>query len=279
MLEIADYFYLFLIGSVGGFLAGMLGIGGGVIFVVILTYYMGFYPVDKTEIVKYVISNSLFATFFSGFSGSIKQVLQKTYYWREVLLTGLPGIISTLAVSYSIIHWNWYTKSNFSIIFLLMLLFFIWRIFFGGKPKVNLGEKYLKDLSPVIYVIGGILSGVISALSGLGGGILLIPLFHGFFKLNMLKTASLSLGVIPLFALANSFFYAANQGAVTVEIPYSLGYLVFPIVIPMVAGVFIFAPAGVWMANKIPQKYLRIIFGILLILIASKIVVTDFLLI
>jgi uncharacterized membrane protein YfcA len=54
---------MLIVGGAGGFLAGLLGIGGGLIYVVVLSYYFNQFVLDDVEIVKYVVSNSIFAAF------------------------------------------------------------------------------------------------------------------------------------------------------------------------------------------------------------------------
>ncbi|MGZ5245129.1 MAG: TSUP family transporter, partial [Bacteroidia bacterium] len=122
MFSATDFLLLFFYGAIGGLLSGMLGIGGGIIYVIVLNTFLEKYGLKGEELVKFVLSNSIAATFFAGVSGTIKQRKSGNFFPREILVTGSAGITSALAVTYSIVHWDWYSKEIFSLFFMAILL-------------------------------------------------------------------------------------------------------------------------------------------------------------
>jgi uncharacterized membrane protein YfcA len=66
-----DYFFLCLIGLIGGFLAGLIGIGGGVLYILILPYLLIELNYPAAEIVQFTIANSLVGTMFAALSGTL----------------------------------------------------------------------------------------------------------------------------------------------------------------------------------------------------------------
>lgn len=257
---------LFLSGCVGGILAGILGIGGGIIYVFVLSIFLQKYHLDNVEIVKYIVSNSIFAVFFAGVSATLRQIKERNYYLKETLLTAIPGVISGCLVAFLILNWDWYSKEKFTILFILMLIFLSIRML---KKQQGTGNNSVKSISGKNYSLVGLLSGTISSLSGLGGGIIVVPVLSGIMKLNILKATSISLGIMPFYALAISIFYAVFQSP-PANIPFSIGYIILPLSIPLALGVVIFAPIGVRIAHKLPQKVIRFLFSLLMLIVIFK---------
>jgi uncharacterized membrane protein YfcA len=266
-MDIIDYILLFITGCVGGTLAGLIGVGGGIIYVVALSYYFDLYNLDEIEIVKYILSNSAFAVFFAGLSASIKQKLSNNYYFKEVLLAALPAMVSAILVSALIIKFDWYSRERFTYLFVAVLALFVYRMFSSGIKK----NAELESIEKSKYSISGFIMGIFSALSGLGGGVIMVPVLSGFFKLKIKKVTSISLGAMPFFTLAVTIYYALTNPP-TNALPGAIGYIMPQIILPMVAGVIIFSPFGVKLSQKLPAHIIRIIFSAILILVIIKMV-------
>lgn len=71
--QILPFLLLLLCGSVGGFLAGLLGVGGGMLFIPVINEYLSNYPLTTDELVKYTLANSIALVFMSGVSGIFRQ--------------------------------------------------------------------------------------------------------------------------------------------------------------------------------------------------------------
>jgi len=246
-------------------LAGLLGIGGGLVYVMAFSYFLQRYDLSSVELVKFIVSNSIFAVFFAGLSATIKQILNRNFYFREVLITAGPGIVGALAVSYLIVNFDWYSRDKFSIIIIGLLAILAFRMFnpFGSRKQTLIRD----DLPAKNFLTGGFFSGSLSALSGLGGGIILIPVLSGFMRLNIRMASSISLGIMPFYTLAMSVFYALSHGYPGVQIPFTIGYIILPMAIPLALGVVIFAPVGVFLAQKLPGAVIRLLFAIIIVVV------------
>lgn len=269
MLEPLSFLFLFIFGAIGGVLSGLLGIGGGLIYVMILNHYLTRYGIIGPEVVKFTLSNSILATFFAGATGTVKQIANKTYHAREVFATASAGMVSSSLITYSILHFNWYSEEKFSIFFLLVLLIFAYRTMVVDRKRER-DAMLVEKPDWRYYSLSGLITGMVAALSGLGGGIVLIPLLTGLAGVNIKKASSISLGIIPFFAFANSVFYALSSETMVTKVPYSVGYIVLPIIVPMVTGVIVFTPVGISLSKKLSGSTIRTIFGVMILVIFLK---------
>ena len=85
---------LLLTGVLGGFLAGALGVGGGIIFVPVIQWYISKYRIT-IETVDYTLANSFCVVFFIGLLGIILQKNLKHY--KIIITTGVFAVISSLS--------------------------------------------------------------------------------------------------------------------------------------------------------------------------------------
>lgn len=253
-----DSIIIFLGGCLGGLLAGLLGVGGGIIFVVILGFYLEKIGVPQEVLVPAIIANSLFAIFFSGISGSIKQYLAKNFFPKEIVLAAIPAAISSITITALINSGHWYTKERFSIFFILLLGFIAYRIL-RTRKKVELPNVPEKGTMGMKIGVG-LFTGIISAFSGIGGGVIMIPIFTELMHVNLKKATGISLGVITLMSLITSIYTATVGNAMSINLPYTTGLLVFPVAIPLVIGTIIFAPYGVTLSHKLSPFTIRMIF-------------------
>ena len=129
--QILPFLLLLLCGSVGGFLAGLLGVGGGMLFIPVINEYLSNYPLTTDELVKYTLANSIALVFMSGVSGIFRQKKMGTWDWKQSLYIGIPGAISSLAMSMAIEQGDWYSKTRFQTVFLGFLLLSIGNMIWG----------------------------------------------------------------------------------------------------------------------------------------------------
>ena len=107
------------------------------------------------------------------------------------------------------------------------------------------------------------------ALSGLGGGVIMVPLFRMVLKMPMKDSTALSLSIIPLLSLPPLINYLLSNAPAKMEVLHT-GYLVWPIALPIAVGVAIFAGIGLKFSKRISVLSLRIIFALLSTVILIK---------
>jgi len=275
------YLLLFILGLIGGFLAGLLGVGGGLIYIIILQYVFKKYIDDTYEITRFILANSIFATIFASISSIFRQIKQKTFYPVPLLWVGVPSALVSMSISYLIQQGNWYDKQTFLAIFTLVLVFTIWKTLLSAQKnqKNQLEQNTLTELASWKYVITGLCAGVISPLTGLGGGIVIVPILSNIFKLPVKKAVSISVSSIVISAFSNTLIYlfAQPQKLSTIYLGNCTGYIVWQVVIPMIAGVIIAAYFGTMVAHRIKNHVLQYFFAVFLFIMVIKILLSDLL--
>ncbi|MGB0850354.1 MAG: sulfite exporter TauE/SafE family protein [Bacteroidia bacterium] len=260
-----ELFILIAFGAIGGFISGLLGVGGGIIYVPVLTSVLALYGIDDPELAKFILANSFAATFFAGAISSYKQFKLNSFFPRQIFLTALIAIPSSLGISYLITQGTWYNKQSFSIFFIFILLLMLLRFLTSKKSDVALEE----NPENYKFSITGALTGIVSALSGLGGGVIMVPLFTQFVKIDIKKAASISIGVIPVMMVPMILYYGGQHPSY-VHSSYQIGYLLPTIFGPLIAGLLFAAPIGVSVGKKASPKFLKIIFASLIVVVIIK---------
>ena len=281
-LMTSEFLWLLLLGSFGGLLAGLLGVGGGMLFIPVITSYLHQYDISSTEMVKFTLANSIALVFMSGVSGTFRQIKMGTWQWKQSLTIGIPGAISNYFMTQAIQDGNWYQKEFFQGVFLGFLGLSILNMIFGKskspRQKDRNGNPQIEEQStPYQFnlmqdwpsMLVGIFAGTIVALSGLGGGIIMVPLFLIILKKSMHSATALSLSIVPILSISALIKYTSITATHQVS-SYQTGYLLWIMLIPMLLGVIFFSSLGQKMATKVPVLWLRVIFALLSAFILVK---------
>ena len=264
MLEFSDYILLALFGSIGAFLSGFLGVGGGIVYIPVLDYFLSKMGLKNDVLVKAILANSLFTIIFSGSVSSYKQYKMGNFYPKEIIRTALPGMLSALVLTYFIKSGDWYSKQIFNYVFASMLLVIVLRMF--AKKTTVLEEQIAPNWK---YGFTGFFAGMVTAFSGLGGGVVMTPLFTDWMKQSIKKASSISNGVIPFFAIVMGVYNLSSPASEKLS-DYQIGNIFLPVVFPMILATFIFAPLGVKIAQKVSQKTIRLVFASFVSIVLMK---------
>nr|WP_299168126.1 sulfite exporter TauE/SafE family protein [uncultured Allomuricauda sp.] len=266
---------LFLVGLANGFYSGLMGTGGNVILIPALDLVLAPLGIEEPELVKFIIAHSLFITVFNGFAVSYKQYRIGNFYLKEVLLIGIPAVLAGFMMSEIVRTSDWYDKIYFDILFLIMVsLVAIRFLLFRTKSAVSNRQEKLQNGKLMHYVLG-LFTGVTTALSGFGGGIVVIPSLTDVFGVPIRKASSISIGVVMLLAIGVTASYISFNASEQIQqvLPNQFGYISMSLVLPILLGVFLAAPFGVKMAHRTKPALLRLIFGGVMVLIIAKTVV------
>jgi uncharacterized membrane protein YfcA len=245
---------LLVIGVLTGILAGMLGIGGGLIFTPVLYWLFQEAGVERPEL--WAIGTSLFCTFASSLGGSLRHHLRSSAYIREGLTAGGFGVIGT-AIGKLVSVSPYFTGLEFRILITTLLVYsigqLIYKTFFSrqlGKPQDNQDRTLaLKELAVI-----GLAGGFIATLAGIGGGLLMVPIMHLAMKQSYKRTVSLSELAIVVISAAG-----AAQLWMYVDVVLAM---------PLLVGSFVGAFFGVWLHDKTDMRLMKAMHAALMVFAA-----------
>jgi len=270
-MTIALFLILLIIGAVVGYYSGLIGTGGNIILIPVFDILFHYLKIPETEVVKFIIAHSFFITAFTGLSVSYKQFKVKNLHVKEVLYISIAGMITAFFMTELIKNGSWYHKSDFDLVFFTLLLILAICLLFFKQPPPPISDYHLnKPYFPII----GIVAGLISSLSGLGGGIIVIPILTDILKTPLKKASSISIGVVAMLAIPISVSYLSidARSAMQHVLPLQVGYISMFIAAPVLIGVFSTTGWGVRTAQKSNPNTLRLILGIVVILLCAKMV-------
>jgi hypothetical protein len=250
---------LLITGMVVGFACGLLGVGGGFIMVPIQIWVLNSMGVEPTIATRVALGTSLAVILPTALSGCHGHACRGVVLWRPGIALGLSGLLGAFLGGTIAAHAPAdLLQRFFGLVVLLgglrMLLFE--RI--GAKEScLNGGE--LKESNPQYFALGSAV-GIVSGLSGIGGGVILIPamvIAMGFGMHQAVGTSSIAIAIISVGGILS---YAINGLDVAGRPPYSLGYIdLFQWALLAGSSIFM-ARAGVRVAHRIPAERLTYIF-------------------
>jgi len=251
---------LLLLGSVTGFLAGLLGIGGGMLMVPFMTFILTAkgYPADYT--VKMAVATSLATICFTSMSSVRAHHQRGAVLWPIVRLLA-PGILlgalvgAQLAVALP--------GKILGILFAVFVAFSATQMFLDRKPKPS------RTLPGRVGTFGmGWVIGMLSSLVGAGGAFVSVPFMTWCnVKIHDAVGTSAALG-FPI-ALAGTLGYIwAGQGMPQMP-PGSIGYLYLPGLVVISLASMCTAPLGARTAHRMDIRPLKKVFAVVLYVLAA----------
>ncbi|HRG48451.1 MAG TPA: sulfite exporter TauE/SafE family protein [Leptospiraceae bacterium] len=198
---------LFFIGGVlAGIIAGLLGVGGGIIIVPMLVFF-GKLPVNA-------VATSSLAIVITSISGSFQNWREGNLNFKKVISLGLPAVATAqLGV---------YLASHFSPLLLLSLfaiLLFVNVYLVSLKRRLVTMEKISVNEDRIFLntILTGGAAGILSGLFGVGGGVIMVPLQMLLLGEKIKVAIQTSLGVIILTAISASIGHAVAGNILLTE--------------------------------------------------------------
>lgn len=250
MLTLFDDLWLLPLGFAAGILGSMIGLGGGLVVVPVLTFF-GFPP-------ALAASNSLFAAFSNAVASTISYAKQKRIEYSLGLKLGLlsvPGTILGALISDQI------TPSLFKILFGILLVASSAYIY--SKRKIESKVYNTSKQLMVLAVAASFFAGIISSLFGIGGGIVFVPLMVIAMGLSMRLAAPTS-QLILLFASAS--------GMIVHSI---LGHPDFYQALLLAVGAFGGGLVGSRLSVEVEEKKLKILVSAVMVVAAIKLIIDS----
>lgn len=246
---------LLLLGTVTGFLAGLLGIGGGMMMVPFITMILAAKGFPAEYVVKMAVATSLATICFTSMSSVRAHHKRGAVLWPVVKVLA-PGILvgSLLGAQLAVaLPGKW-----LGVLFALFVGFSATQMLLGRKPKPT---RNLPGPAGT-FAAGGVI-GVLSALVGAGGAFVSVPFMTWCnIKIHDAVGTSSALG-FPI-ALAGTLGYIWAGRDMPQMPPGSIGYLYLPGLIVISAASVALAPVGARVAHSLDVQPMRKVFALLL---------------
>lgn len=251
MISITVIIVMLVIGILGGFISGLVGIGGAIVIypaLLLLPPLFGL-PTYSAYIASGLTSSQVF---FSTLSGSLKAYKNKNFSRTLILNMGSGMVIGSIlgALLATVFNSQFVNVIYIIIALLALILMFI---------KVTPSTSHIKFNRVLLITIGGII-GLVSGIVGAGGAFIIIPVLLVIFKLpmNMVVTNSI---VIAFISSIGAFIIKLLQG-----------YIPINSAIPLILGSILFTPLGKKIGQKIPDSIQKGIVSILIVIAIIKLI-------
>jgi uncharacterized protein len=244
-----------------GFLAGLLGIGGGMVMVPFVTLIMGTRGVAPDLAVKMAIATSMATIIFTSVSSVRAHHKRGAVRW-DIVKRLAPGIVAggllASAGAFALLKGAW-----LALFFAAFVGFSATQMFLDKKPKPS---RQMPGTAGQ-FTAGGVI-GFLSGLVGAGGGFISVP-FMTWCNVAIHSAVATSAALGFPIAVANVAGYVFSGQGLPGLPPGSFGYIWVPALVVIAACSVFTAPLGARAAHALPVRPLKKAFGSVLYLLAA----------
>ncbi len=251
-----------LAGIFAGLMAGLLGVGGGLILVPILVFLLPHQGVDEASLMPMALATSLASIFLTGISSAYAHhkrgaVLWITTWWLA------PGLLIGAALG-GLFAVQLEARTLKIAVAVFCVLVALQMLLEWPRPSSNSENKVARG---PFYSLSGIVIGFVSSIVGIGGGSLTVPLLvtKGIVPVRAVATSS-ACGVV--IALSSALTYASLTPDSAMPAG-SLGFVNLPVALLIAVASIVSAPLGAKWAHRLPAARLKQVFAGFLLLVAA----------
>ncbi len=262
---------LVVLGSLAGFLAGLLGIGGGIILVPLFLWVFETAGFSAEVLVHIALGTSLAVIIPTAISSTFGHRKRGNVQWHQVISLCLGGALGAFAGAWlaSLLSGEW-LKGLFGTMQLLVALQLV--IFSPRLPP-----ERTDPVPPFHLTAVGFAGGLFSAFFGVGGGVIAVPLMVIALGFPIHLAVGNSSALIVIASLSGALSYIYHGWNADFLPPFSFGYvniLVILIVAPFAIGM---ARLGVRIASRTTHDKLIKVFAVVLVLVGLRMIYSAWL--
>ncbi|MDL2274923.1 sulfite exporter TauE/SafE family protein [Desulfosarcina sp. OttesenSCG-928-G10] len=250
-----------LVGAVAGILAGLLGIGGGLVIVPMLIFCFAGERLPDAMIMHLALGTSLASIMFTSVSSFWAHHKRGAVHWDVVKKIVIGIFTGTFIGSCIAAQLSTRFLKGFFVVFLYYVAI---QMLANKKPKAS---RHIPGY-PAMFGVGNVI-GAVSSLVGIGGGTLSVP-FMVWCNMPVHHAIGTSAAIGFPIAIAGTIGYICNGLAVPDLPARCLGYIYLPALLGIVLASVLTAPLGVWLAHRLPVNGLKRVFAVLLLIVGSK---------
>ncbi|MEJ2137737.1 MAG: sulfite exporter TauE/SafE family protein [Desulfofustis sp.] len=255
------------VGAFVGILAGLLGVGGGLVIVPILVFSFNLQGVSSEIIMHLALGTSLASIIFTSISSFMAHHRRGAVHWiivRRIVLGILTGTFLGSCFA-SLLSTN--ILKGF---FVFFLYFVAYQFLTNKKPKPS------RELPGTTGMFGvGNVIGFISSLVGIGGGAVSVP-YMVWCNVPVHRAIGTSAAIGLPIAISGTVGFLFNGWENELLPQYSVGFIYLPALVGIAAVSILTAPLGAKLAHSLPVGKLKKIFALLLIVVGTRMLVSIF---
>ena len=256
-------FVLSLAASVAGFMAGLLGVGGGIIIVPALYYAFTVLDFDIATRMHLSVGTSLAIIIPTSIISTKTHMEYDAVDFKLIKSSGIFILFGVIGGTFLAVN----LKTPAFVLFFSIMAFIVGLFFIFFREQLLKNPKMISDSAKNI---SGVIIGFISVLLGIGGGSLMVP-FMRTFGYDIRRSIGTAAGVGFLIAVFGTITMITGGKIVdNINTPYSLGYVNLLGFLVFVPVTMIMARVGAKAVYKIDKNILSKIFGIFLIIVSIR---------
>jgi uncharacterized membrane protein YfcA len=266
-----DHFWIFpLLGVVAGVLAGLLGIGGGLVLVAALVWVLPLFGIPREAAMHAALASSLASIVLTAASSAFAHHRRGSVMWPTVawmvpglLLGGWLGSGLAVYLDDDVLRW----------VVAIYCLIAGAQMAFGGTRKGGATGESVAPPRGWPMTAAGTGIGAMSAVVGIGGGSMTVPLlvWRGIAPVRAVGTSS-ACGVAIAIGSALGYALHAPAGALP---EHAVGYVYLPAAIGVAIASVLAAPWGTRLAHAIGGTALKRVFAIFMVVMGISILVAG----
>jgi len=256
-------------GAVAGVSAGFLGIGGGAVLTPLCLLIYPVLGIHEDVMIKVIFGTNMFLVMAFSLSAALKHHGNNKIDWRTVSFMAPLAIMGSFTGAWAAsMAGSGDLKKAFAVLLTISSILIIAR----GSTKPSGDRIDRKPILPLrLLPLLGFVTGFAGSFLGIGGGVVMIPTLILVFAFPVDRVAATSSSIIIFIGLTGMLSYMWHGRGIDNLPSYSVGYVWWAAAVPlMVAGVPM-ARVGAWLNAKTRDRHMQRIFGIVLFVLAVKI--------
>ena len=245
-----------------GFVAGLFGIGGGLITVPFLYYIFGSIGIEQEYLMHLAVGTSFAIIIPTSIVSVLTHHKFKAVDFDIVKSYGIY-VVSGVVVG-TLFAASLKTKALILFFSIVILLLSIYLLLLKEKEK-----DIIINIKLHLKIILGFIVGFISAPMGIGGAIMNVPILK-FFGYSINKAIGSAAAIGFLIALFGSLGFIITGSYLKINLPLSIGFLNLPAFLIFIPITTLMARIGAKTVHRIDKNKISKIFGIFLLIIAIK---------
>lgn len=267
-------FQTILLGVAGlgaGLLAGLVGVGGGVIFTPVLFAVYGLLGVPAGVRTPLTVGTGLFCTGLAAGTSAVHHARRGAVDARMALGVGLASAVAVGLVSRFVVTRPWYDAALFQLLFAAVLLVVVGRMV-GGERSESGAASDAGRPSWGTWLGTGTAAGTVAAAVGVGGGVVLVPAYHRGLRRPMHRAVGTSSATIVVISMLSTIAYLLLGAGVAGRPAFALGYVDVGTGLLLAGPAVVGAQGGAALAHRVATRGLRWSFALLAVVVAGRLV-------